>query len=290
MAIAVPATRLVTGTFSGASFNLVLGSTPTAGSMILISLAAASNTATITSITDGRGNTYVQVFDSGNQSAGVRTYLWMCAAQHDLVSGDILLIQNASATIAYAIDQATGLGTAHDPDQTITNFSTTNVSSFTTGASGATGYADELVWVVMATPTPTITAQSMTAGAGYTQQGSRVSSSVGISMYVEYKIVAATGAQTGSGNINTTAAHYATGLATFAAPQSPDSANRATSFAGVNVAATVGVNRGASFVGANVSAVVGVNRGTSFVGVEVAGVISAPTPPNTKRRPFPIVA
>lgn len=290
MAIAVSGTRLVTGTITNSMANIVLGSTPAVGAMILISLTSNSSTQTITSITDGRGNTYVQVFDSGNQAAGVRTYLWICVSQHDLVSGDVLLIQNSGSLMAYAVDVATGLGTAHDPDQTITNFSTTNSTTFTTNASAATGYADELVWVVLGTPTSSTSTQTMTPGTGYTQQGSRITNIGGISLYVEYKIVAATGAQTGSGNINTTAAHYATGLATFAAPQSPDSANRATSFAGVNVAATVGVNRGASFVGANVSAVVGVNRGTSFVGVEVAGVISAPTPPNTKRRPFPIVA
>lgn len=275
MAIAVNGTRLASGATNVlGNPTPTLGATPTLGSTLLISLATSSQTTTVTSADDLRGNTWVQVFDSGNTSTGVRTFLWICKSQRGLVSGDTVRIITGQAPFCYAIDEVTGLGSNHAPDATKAAFDNTNVSAFSTGASSTTAYTDELVWAVIATPVGSGTTQGMTAGTGYTQQGSRIANGSGaVSMYTEYKIVAATGAQTADGTFTTTASKYQAELATFPDPQSPESAQRATAHASVVV-----------------SAVVGTQRGVSFIGVEVSMVSGAPPPPSTKRRPSIIVA
>jgi asparagine N-glycosylation enzyme membrane subunit Stt3 len=274
MAIAVNATRRASGQSASVdSFTIALTSTPTAGCMLLISIVAASDIAIPTSMTDSYGNVYAQVFESGNHTLGVRAALWVCNAQHDLVSGDLItVVSNNITRFCYAVDEATGLGTAHVPDVTVGTFDAAAVSAFSTGASAATGYANELVWAVIGTPVATATTQTITAGTGYTQQGARVTGTGVASLYVEYKIVSGTGAQTADGTINTTASKYAARLATFPDPQSPNSTYRAVSAASAEDAA-----------------VVGVNRGVSFVGVEVAGDITVAAP-SAPRRPSPIVA
>lgn len=293
MAIAVNSTRLGSLVDSGTSpYFVTLTSTPTFGSTLLLSMAASGNTSVITEVYDKYGNTWVQVFDSGSHSpTAVRVYLWVCKSHHSLVSGDIITIKATASGIACALDEATGLGTQHSPDVTVTAFDSTAVSAFSTGASAATSYNDELVWAVIGTPLTSGITQTITAGTGYTQQGVRVAHSVqNVGMYTEYKIISATGAQTADGTINTTASKYACGLATFAAPQSPESTYRATSLAQTEVSVAVGVNRGASFIAAEVAAAIGVQRGVSYVGVEVAGSVTPYVPPSTSRRPMPIVA
>lgn len=294
MAIAVNATRL--GTLANNNLptvaTLTLGATPAAGSTILVTIASSTAAQAITSVQDSRGNTYTQMYDSGNPGFSVHLFVYACMSQHGLQSGDFIYIVTTNGfNGVVTADEASGLGSRHAPDQSAGANSSTAVSSFSMGPTSATAYANELVWAVIATPTIASSTQSITPGTGYTQQGSRVTvATLSMSVYTEYKIVAATGAQTANGTINTTAAQYVGVVLTFPDPQSPESTQRGASYVGADVSATTGPNRGASFVGANVSARVGANRGMSFVGVEVAGQVSAPPAVTTHRRPGPILA
>lgn len=271
MPIAVNATRRGTSTTNvGGVCSIALTSTPTAGCTLLLSVAVAGNTTTITggSIRDPQGNAWVQLADGGNQSNGVRVFLLACLAQNNLKSGDsVTFTISPSVVTCMALDEVTGLGTLHAPDQTTTGASTTNTTSVATGTTGTTAYANELVWVVVGTPTTSTTTQSMTAGATYTQQGSRITTS-NLSLYAEYKVVAATGTQTAAATLVTTAAPYSALLVTLPDPQSPESTRRAVSGASTEVA-TTGANRAVSGVGAEVAAT-GPNVAASYVGIEVA--------------------
>lgn len=291
MAIAVNSTRLVA---VGSSTNNVawyaLGSTPAHGSTIIVSIGTPSSLDLITKVTDTRGNVYTRVLDTGSHSPpGLRGWVYVCFSQRDLVAGDFIIITSMSGSVlCVAADEVTGLGSdsTNTPDVTVSSFSGSDVGTFSTGTSGATAFANELVWAILVVA-KNGGSQSITPGTGYTEQGSRiVSFSVG--MYTEYKIVGATGTQEADGTINTQNDKYAVGLVTLPDPQSPGNTYRGASIAAAEVAGQT-INRGASMVAAEVAAVIGTSRAAGFIGIEVACVVGGAPPPATPRRPSIIV-
>lgn len=252
--------------------RLTLSAAPTEGSMVIVTTVFAANTGAIASITDRYGNTYTQIYDSGNRSANVRIVVYVCTSQHGLQNGDTLFLDSGLSNFVASCDEITGLGTQHIPDVTIVDAaSSTNVSAYSAGPTSTTTYASELIWCVVATNIDTATTQTITPGTGWTQHGSRLTNNSAQSLYTQYKIQAATAAHTGNGTLNTTASRYIAVVFTFPAPQSPESTRRASSYQSVSVATTTPT------------------RGLAFVGVEVAGVITPIAPTTTKRRPSPIV-
>lgn len=293
MAIAVNSTRLAAVAVANQSaiWNVAIESTPAHGSTVIVTIVVASNTGAVDAVFDARGNAYAAIYDSGNRSVGLRILVFACSSQRGLQNGDfITVLLPGISSVGIAVDEVSGLGSQHVPDASAVAFSTSSVGTFSIGPTGTTAYADELVWAVVATPLASATTQTITAGAGYTQQGTRlVISGLALSLYREYKVVSATGAQTADGTFNTTNSQYVGVVLTFPAPQSPESTRRGASFVGAHVAAQ-GANKGASFVGASVAAKTGTQRASSLVGVEVAGQVTPVTPTVVVRRPSPIVA
>lgn len=290
MAIAVSGTRLAVGAqFSAGGFDIPITSTPTDGASIFVTMASNDNTTVASAVTDTKGNVYALMFDAGNVGVGVRMCLFVCKEQHNLVSGDLVKITAGFGGVEYVVDAVTGLGTAHVPDVTKVGFNTSVVGSFTTGASSATAYAVELVWVAVGTPVDAGTTQTLVPGSGFTQHASRATAS-NVSLYVEYLITTGTGAQTGDGTFGTTNSKYVAALATFPEPQSPENTYRAVTGIEAEVAAQVGANRGASQVIAEVAAIVGATRAASQIIAEVAFNSTVPPPTTVPQRPLPIIA
>lgn len=291
MVIAVNSTRLAA---SGQNTNnatwYAIGSTPAHGSAIIVSLGSPTITDLIDNVTDTRGNVYTRVLDTGvHNPPGLRGWVYVCFSQRDLIAGDSIIVTSMLGTVlCVAIDEVSGLGSdsANTPDATATSFSGSDVGTFSTGTSGATAFANELVWAILVVSKNGGT-QSITPGTGYTQQGSRITS-FSVGMYTEYKIVSATGTQEADGTINTQNDKYAVGLVTLPDPQSPGNTYRDASFARAEIAGQT-INRGASMVVAEVAAVMGASRAAGFIGVEVACTVGAPPPPTTPRRPSIIV-
>lgn len=287
MAIAVTG-RITSGDVGSNITYVTLGSTPTAGAAILVSLGTQSTADSILQVFDNKGNTYTRVYASSiHTNVLLRTYLYMCPSQRGLASGDQIIIVAVNGTIGvYGIDEATGIGSAHLPDVSAEGFSASDVATFSSGATGTPAYANELCWSIIATEKNGGT-QSITPDAGWTQIGTR-ETNTNISMYNMYRIISAAAAQTASGAINTQSDNYVAFVATFPDPQTPPNDRRAASAVGIEVD-TRFANRGASFVAAELTTKFA-NRGASFVGVEVAGTITAPPPASTRRRPPIIVA
>lgn len=295
MAIAVNSTRLASlaSTGLGPIINLSLGSAPTHGSMIIATFMSTNSGQASDKVFDSKGNPYTLVYDSGSRGISARIFIWACPSQRGLASGDVVsfVIGGGGNALAY-VDEVTGLGSVHLPDVQADAVASTSSASYSAGPTTASTYPNSLVWGVIASTTVGSTVQTVTPAAGYTQQGARVTAAtLSLSAYTQYKVVAATGAQTMSGTFNTNnaAAHLAVVLV-FPDPQSPGSTQRATSAIVATIAATQGTQRAVSQIGATVAAATGTQRATTFIGVEVAGSVSAAPTITTKRRPSPIVA
>ncbi len=192
--------------------------TATAGNFLVAIIAGDAENGTgvpASSISDSQGNTWQQAlyFAPTAGSANVRI---MYAA--NIAGGSTTITvhyENTAATLCTTrIREFSGIATTSPLDQTKTNNVTTTTTTPTTGASATTTQADELV-IVGANIIGALT--TVSAGSGYTNVVSNRQASAYVAL--EHKIVAATGAQTGTfGLAAARAARMA--LATFKASTS----------------------------------------------------------------------
>lgn len=252
--------QLTANTSSSATtlvYTVVSGSEPVSGNLLVLS-AVTSGSRTISSIVDSRSNTYaVADFAAfGTSCTGFVAYSLLATS---LQNGDTITITwSSTANSAVNISEWSGIAASSPLDQhaNANSIGTSSVSTFTVGPTGTTAQADELVVAAFGY----VGSNSGTAGSGYTLLTRVQSTGTNRSVHAEYQVVAATGAQTATMDINV-ASSGGTGmaLATFkaAAGGTPATANAGVATAtGTAYAATAtgAANAGAGVANANATA------------------------------------
>lgn len=176
---------------SAGTLPLTVATAPGAGSLVVARVGCFDATSSLSSITDGKGNTW---FIAINTSSGSRrpaiAYTMQDVAK--LTTADAITFHWAAAIsfAAIIIDEFTGIA-ASPLDQTATG--TATLTSRSGGTTSATTQAAELVIGAFELGN---TESSLTPGAGYSAFAtSFLAQSTNVSISGEYKIVAATGTQ-----------------------------------------------------------------------------------------------
>jgi hypothetical protein len=208
---------------AGTSLAVTTTAAVAAGDDILVTFAA-DPAATVSSVTDTAGNTYNQVIDVVN-SGNVRTFIFAAYDVDALSGGSTITISHASVTARSAVVSAfRGLADSNVVDQTQT--ATGSTSAVSSGATGTTTQADELLIGVVGLEgpnydAPSVWQNSFTYGP---RLGTHFGSGSGggdtdITVQMGWRIVAATDSYTAQiVNLNT-ARDWAAGIATFKAEE-----------------------------------------------------------------------
>jgi len=270
--------QLTANTSSSATtlvYTVVSGSEPVAGNLLVLS-AVTSGSRTISSIVDSRSNTYAtaDLAAFGTSCTGFVAYSMLTTS---LQVGDTITITwSSTANSAVNISEWSGIATSSPLDQHTNNNSigTNSVSTFSVGPTGTTAQADELVIAAFGY----VGSNSGTAGSGYTLLTRVQSTGTNRSVHAEYQIVAATGAQTATMDINV-ASSGGTGMAiaTFkaAAGGTPATANAGVATATGTAYAATGTgmaNAGAGVANATAAAYAAIASGAAGA---TAGVATA---------------
>ncbi len=190
-----------------------------AGNTVLVSFAMDPVSGTV-SVADSRGNTYTDDADIMNGTSGsgtgVRTVVLSAPVTTALVSGDTITITFPSVgSKAVSIYSVNDLISASRVDKTATG--TGNSSSPSSGATAATTHANELLIGAVGSESK-ISSTTMTAGSSFTllnnASADTGNSSTSITVFPEYRIVSATGAQTAGGSL-LSSDRWAAGIATY---------------------------------------------------------------------------
>lgn len=170
--------------------NLTFDSPTTSGHLIEVTVVLrqdATGGRTI-AVTDSQGNTYSTAVTSGPSTAfsrqTIKFYVANCVGG---ASHQITVTPSGTVTLAFLIDEWSGLETTSPLDKTATGSNTG--TSVTTGSTGTLAQADELVTCGVGTPG---VAHTLTPGSGWTADPA---TATGVSN--EYKVVSATTAVSG---------------------------------------------------------------------------------------------
>lgn len=200
--------------FDGGSLTQVLtvSAAVSAGQLVVVGVASANAAAVSVTFTDSKGNSWAT--NSSNNATTSFTALGSSLITNALTTSDtITATYNVSeAARMIAATQTSGIG-ASPFDKAVS--STGTAVGWSTGATAATTLADEIVFAVCANDATA--AETDTAGATYTELFDFATSSA-LNMTMVYKIVSATGAQTGSGTwTNSGSRTWAAAAATYKA-------------------------------------------------------------------------
>ena len=173
---------------------------PSVGSMIVVTVGCwnASSVCTLLSVTDNQGNTYTQaICSSDNSPSGSRNCIY-----HDLSigtpSGTFTITVNGSTTNNAIVMGAIEYSVTSGPailDITLQNISTSTSADCSTGTSGTTTAANELVVASCVDDANDSTLNFTTATTGYTNQFREDEASTYIGFSVDTKTVVSTGTQ-----------------------------------------------------------------------------------------------
>lgn len=151
--------------------------------------------ASVTSVTDSRGNTYAQ---AGVASvSAIAASLWTANAGVAIQGSDVITVNmsNGSSRLAGIAFWLDNIITGAAVDQTAGTTGTSTAPS--SGATGATAQASEMAIGCIAASG----ASTFTAGGGYTKSVTQPAQ--GIIFNLEWLVLSATGAQTASGTLGT---------------------------------------------------------------------------------------
>lgn len=173
--------------------------TATAGNLLVAIFAGDGENGSgvpASSITDSQGNTWQQAvyLKSAATSSGPVRIMYAANIAGGSTTITATMNQTAATNAAVIIREFSGMALSAVLDVTKTNDQTTTSTTLTTGASSTTAQADELV-IVGANIVGAAT--TVSAGSGYTGVASLRANASAYAAF-EYKIVAATGAQTGT--------------------------------------------------------------------------------------------
>lgn len=183
--------------------------TPTTANFIVAAATTTGNQA-LASFTDGKGNVYTLLPSVTATNNNVIT-LGYCA--NAIIGGSFAVTANVGSSNAMAVAAASfsGIAITSPFDKTQTGIGTG--TALDSGATTTTTFANELL--IGAGEVGTGSNITFTAGASYTIASQMLLSSAGRDIYLEYRIVAATGAYNApcTSSINNT---WAAIIATFA--------------------------------------------------------------------------
>ncbi len=191
------------GTTSGNVLAATLTASMTAGDSVVV--AIGTNGATVSSVSDSKGNTYVLEVTASNSTIG-KAVIATCKAPTPLVSGDTVTVHLAVATAAvfFVVEEYVALGAV---DQTGVNSGTgTSGSVVTTGATVATNEVAIAVWTTSGSIT------GPTATAPFTRRNT-----VNTQTTIQDRDLSATGTITAAFSW-TTSRSYCAAIATFSFP------------------------------------------------------------------------
>lgn len=238
------------------------------GDGVAVFAAHGTNTTTISSVVDSRGNTYTATANSPATGSVPRSWIYVCASTGaaGLLSGDTITITFSSssggkAARAVSIRGVKASGAADTAPAGASGSSTTPNS----GATGALAQADELELGLIATNG--VSGDTFTIGGGFTLAGGSVfnTTTANVALYPAYKIVTVATGDTYSATITSRA--WVASVASFRAGTFPDTLR----LAGVGVEANLtGGARGIAGLVVEVDAVETLTeRRTGGVGVNV---------------------
>ena len=194
-------------TTTGTSLALTVPATGVAaGNTLLVSFAMDPVSGTV-SVADSRGNTYTDNADVMNGTSGsgtgVRTVVLSAPVTTALVSGDTITVTFPSVgSKAFSVYAVNDLISASRVDKT--NTATGSSSSPSSGATAATTHANELLVGAIGSESR-VASVTMTAGGSLSLLNNACAdtgtTSSSITVFPEYRIVSATGAQTASGSL-----------------------------------------------------------------------------------------
>ena len=236
MAIGTPAdvgNNATTGT-AVLSLSITLSAAIAAGSLILVSISNHNSAAVVPdSVTDTAGNTYTLI--TAANSNAVTAVLAYCVGASALASGDTITVTYASPRhIAMRAYSVSGIVASSAFDVSATQAAGTGTAA-SVGPTSTTSQADELVFATWAYQN----SRTFTAGSGYTAGTADETTSTIRGRVAEWKIVAATGAQTADGTWNTSTTHAGV-VATFKAQTSTAKSGSDTATASETASVTPG--------------------------------------------------
>jgi hypothetical protein len=186
---------------SGTSLAITTSIAVSNGDDILVAVATDPNSSLVVSVSDAAGNSYSQVGSTVINSGNVRTYLFAAYDVNSMASGSAITVTSSPAVTARVAVAALfrGLDDSSPLDRTASATGSSNAPS--SGASGTTAQADELLIGVVATEGPNGDAAgtwdgSFTAGPRLGSTGGTDDTNLTISL--GYRIVSATGSYTAS--------------------------------------------------------------------------------------------
>lgn len=206
--MALGVTQVLTAQGNGvATVNMAVSSTA-AGSLLIIGGASWNRTFGAGNATDNQGNTYA--FDQGGASANIEVGIFSKANATAAVTQVSVTGTGSVDDISIAFYEITGAATSSPKDVSTSNTGTSATHS--SGTTGTTSQANEIVILLDGHEGSTATP---TAGVGYTALTAAMfkSSASDIPIATTYKIVSATGTQTGSFSWDNAA--YACLIATY---------------------------------------------------------------------------
>lgn len=178
-------------TFPTSLTSAASGSSVTAGHLLMVALMLDGQTvAETTTMTDNKGgNTWTRL--STNFQSGIgQVDIWACVVTNGGASMTVTAGGLGNTTAALIIEEWSGNASSSILDQqTSTNGSGTSVS---VGPTSATTHANDLIWVAVGVAAT----GAATVGSGYSNLTGEVSNPS--KLWVESKVVSATGAQTGT--------------------------------------------------------------------------------------------
>lgn len=219
--------RLGTNTLTASNTvgTISVGSAVPVGQTVGVSLAWDNGSATIpviSSVTDGRSNTYTTRAQAGTGSPTASCMLLQAPVTTALQAGDTITVTITGARVRWCLE-ANAFGSVGAFDQTQQTDAGASSTSLTTGATPATTYPSELDIAVFAFGA----GRTITVPAGWTATGASVETAAGSTdraLQTIYQPVSATGAQTGTLTLNT-ASTYSAAIATFQLLMAPPPPN-----------------------------------------------------------------
>lgn len=210
------------GYISSSSQTTGIGSSVATGNNIIVCVAttqATGNTVvTVASVTDNKGNLYSKAISASNTGPPIPVGAEIWYAEN-VTGGSVTVTTNLSAIstdTTVDIEEWSGLTTG-SLDQTISSY-TSSGTSLSTGTSGATTTASELVIAYFGSDWISVSGTA-SAGSGYSNLFNTFGGYSSFSV-IESKVVSATGAQSASVSLTKSALSMGV-LATFKGGSSP---------------------------------------------------------------------
>jgi hypothetical protein len=199
---------------SSATQTFVTTAAVSAGDFLTLCLTWNSNTTGVPTLSSVSGGGLTWAIDQQSfqpTAAGCSVGIISAQAPSGMANTTTITCTFASAVVkfAYTLDEWSGIATSSALDQTTAAHSSSNGTAWSSGATGTTTQAAELV---IGACTLNSTQATWTVGAGYSKLNTSplvTGASAIKALEAEYQIVAATGAQTANGTTGTSTAWVA---------------------------------------------------------------------------------